>query len=56
MTYIVTYQIYPVEFLFNKTNSSDTEAPFLGFDSNDTVSTKMYDKRDDFYFDIFPVP
>ena len=35
--------------------SSDTEASFLALNlciSNDTVSTKIYDKRDDFDFDI----
>ena len=36
--------------LFNKTNTSDTDASFLYlhlFISNDIVSTKIYDKRDD---------
>ena len=48
-------RIYPAELQFNKANSSDTEAPFLDLNlsiSNGTVSTKTYDKRDDFYFDI----
>ena len=51
----VLTRIYPAELQLNKANSSDTEAPFLDlnlFISNGTVSTKMYDKRDDFDFDI----
>ena len=48
-------RIYPSELQLNKANVSDTEASFLylhlsildGF-----VKTKMYDKRDDFDFDI----
>ena len=41
-------RIYPAELQLNKTNSSDTEAPFLDFNlsiSNGTVSSKIYDKR-----------
>ena len=37
----------------NKANSSDTEAPFLDLNlsiSNGTVSTKIYDKREDLIF------
>ena len=48
-------RIYPTELQLNKTNLSDTETPFLDLNlliSNGTVSTKIYDKRDDFYFDI----
>ena len=48
-------RIYPTELQLNRANSSDTEAPFLDLNlciSNGTVSTKLYDKRDDFYFDI----
>ena len=44
-------QIYPSEFQLNKANTSDTEAAFLDLHlsiSNDIVSTKFYDKRDDF--------
>ena len=53
-------RIYPAELQLNKANSSDTEASFLDLNlsiSNGTVSTKIYDKRDDFDFDIvnFPV-
>ena len=42
-----------------KANSFDTEAPFLDLNlciSNGTVSTKIYDKRDDFDFDIVSFP
>ena len=41
--------------LSNKANTSDTEAPFLDLHlsiSNGFVSSKIYDKRDDFDFDI----
>ena len=42
-------------------NSSDTEAPFLDLNlsiTNGIVSSKVYDKRDDFNFEIvnFPFP
>ena len=46
-------QLYPTEFQLNKANSSDTEAPFLDLNlsiTNDIVSSKIYDKRDDFNF------
>ena len=52
-------RIYPTELQLNRANSSDTEAPFLDLNlciSNDTVSTKIYDKRDDFDFDIVNFP
>ena len=52
-------RIYPAELQLNKANSSDTEAPFLDLNlsiSNDTVSTKIYDKRDDIDFDIVNFP
>ena len=52
-------RIYPTEFQLNRANSSDTEAPFLDLNlciSNGTVSTKIYDKRDDFDFDIVNLP
>ena len=38
-------------FQLNKANSSDTEAPFLDLNlsiTNGIVSSKIYDKRDDF--------
>ena len=44
-------RVYPAELQLSKANSSDTEAPFLDLIlsiSNGTVSTKIYDKRDDF--------
>ena len=49
------------EFQLNRANSSDTEALFFFLDlnlciSNGTVSTKIYDKRDDFDFDIVNFP
>ena len=52
-------QIYPSELQLNKTNTSDTEAAFLDLHSsisNDTVSTKMSDKRNDFDFEIINFP
>ena len=48
-------RIHPTELQLNKAILSDTEAPFLDLSlciSNGTVSTKIYDKRDDFKFDI----
>ena len=52
-------QIYPPELQLNKANTSDTEAPFLDLHlsiSNGLVSSKIYDKRDYFDFDIFYFP
>ena len=52
-------QIYPSELQLNKANTSDTEAPFLDLRlsiSNGFVSSKVYDKRDDFDFDIVNFP
>ena len=52
-------KIYPTELQLNRANSSDTEAHFLDLNlciSNGTVSTKIYDKRDDFDFDIVNFP
>ena len=48
-------QIYPSELQLNNANTSDTEAAFLDLHlsiSNDIVSTKTYDKHDDFDFEI----
>ena len=45
--------IYPAELQLNKANISDTETSFLDlhlFISSVVVSTKIYDKRDDFLF------
>ena len=52
-------QIYPSELQLNKANTSDTEDAFLDLYlsiSNDIVSTKIYDKRDDFDFEIVNFP
>ena len=52
-------QIYPPELELNKANISDTEAPFLDLHlsvANGFVSSKIYDKRDDFDFDIVNFP
>ena len=52
-------QIYPTDFQLNKTNSSDTEAPILDLNlsiTNGIVSSKIYDKRDDFNFEKVNFP
>ena len=52
-------QIYPSELQLNVANRSETEAPFLDLHlsiSNGFVSYKIYDKRDDFDFDIVNLP
>ena len=52
-------QIYPPELQLNKANSTDTEAQFLDLHlsiSNGFVSSKIYDNRDDFDFDIVNFP
>ena len=52
-------RIYPAELQLNKISSTDTEAPFLDLNlsfSNGTVFIKIYDKRDDFEFDIDNFP
>ena len=52
-------QIYPSELQLNKANASDTEAAFLDLHlsiSNGIISTKIYDKRDDFDFEIVNFP
>ena len=48
-------QIYPTELQLNKANSSDTEAAFLNLNlsiTNGIASSKIYDKQDDFNFEI----
>ena len=53
------HRIYLAELQLNKANTFGTEAAFLDFNSsihNDIVSTKIYDKRDDFNFDIVNFP
>ena len=55
----IVNQIYPPELQLNKANTSDTEAPVLDLHliiSNGFVSSKIYDKRDDFDFDIVNFP
>ena len=52
-------RIYPPELQLNKANTADTEAPFLDLHlsiSNGFVSSKIYDKGDDFDFDIVNFP
>ena len=52
-------RIYSAELQLNKSNVSDTEAAFLNLNlsiHNNIVSTKIYDKRDDFNFDIVNFP
>ena len=52
-------QIYPPELQLNKANTSDNEAPFLDLHlsiSDSFVSSKIYDKCDDFDFDILNFP
>ena len=51
--------IYPSELQLDKANTSYTEALFLDLHmsiSNGFVSSKIYDKRDDFDFDIINFP
>ena len=55
----MVHQIYPPELQLNKANISDTEAPFLDLHlsvANGFVSSKIYDKCDDFDFDIVNFP
>ena len=52
-------QTYPSELQLNKAYTSDTEVAFLDLHlsiSNDIVSTKIYDKRDYFDFEIVNFP
>ena len=52
-------QIYLLELQLNKANTSDTEDPFLDLHlsiSNGFVYSNIYDKRDDFDFDIVNFP
>ena len=55
----MVHRICPAELRLNKANASDTEAAFLDLNlsiHNDIVTTKIYDKRDDFNFDIVNFP
>ena len=50
---------HSTELQLNRANSFDTDALFLDLNlciSNGTVSSKIYDKRDDFDFDIVNFP
>ena len=52
-------QIYHSELQLNEANTSDTEAAFFDLHlsiSNDIVSIKIYDKRDDFDFETVNFP
>ena len=52
-------QIYPSELQLNIANTLDTESPFLNlhlYISNGFVSSKIYDKCDDFDFDKVNFP
>ena len=52
-------QIYPHELQLNKANTTDTEAPDSDLHlsiANGFVSSKIYDERDDFDFDIVNFP
>ena len=52
-------RIYPPELQLNKANTSNIEASFMDLHlsiSNGFVSSKIYDKRDDFDFDIVNFP
>ena len=55
----MVHRIYPAELQLNEANASDTEAVFLELNlsiHNDIISTKIYDKRDYFNFDIVNFP
>ena len=55
----MVHRIYPAELQLNKANASDTESAFLDLNlsiHNDIVSTKVYDKRDNFNFNIVNFP
>ena len=55
----MVHQIYPPELQLNEANTLDTEAPFSDLHlsiSNGFDSSKIYDKRDDFDFDIVNFP
>ena len=49
------FDLDSISFTLNKANSADAEVLFLDLDSsitNGIVSSKIYDKRDDFNFEI----
>ena len=49
-------RIYPPELQLNKANTSDTEAPFMDLHLSISNSSEIYDKREDFDFDIVNFP
>ena len=52
-------QIYPTKLQLNKANSSDNEAQVLDLNlsiTNGIISSKIYNKRDDFSFEIVNFP
>ena len=50
-------KIYHSELQLNRANTSDTEASFFGITCvHDIVSTKLYDKIDNFDFEIVNFP
>ena len=52
-------QIYPTKLQLINAKSSDTKAPFWDLNlsiTNGIVSSKIYDKRDDFNFEIVNFP
>ena len=56
---LIHCEIYPSELQLNKANTSDTEAAFLGLHlsiSKGRVSSAIYDKCDEFDFDIANFP
>ena len=51
--------IYPTQLQLNKANTSNTKTAFLDLDisiEDDIIITKIYDKRDDFTFNIVNFP
>jgi hypothetical protein len=54
------YIVYPYELEIKDTTESDKSASYLdillNIDSNGTLTTSLYDKRDDFYFAIANFP
>ena len=55
----IVIQIYPSEPQLNKVNTSDTKTAFLDLHlsiSNNIVSAKIYDIRDDLNFEIINLP
>ena len=55
----MVHRIYPAELQLTKAYASDTEAAFLDLNlyiHNDTVYSKIYDKWDDFDFDVVNIP